>query len=86
MTNYAYIKDGIVSNVAYFDSEQTPEFLVNWASAVGADEVVLGESSNCIVGSSYTEGTFTLPVEAQATFVGLPVSESGEGALPETNA
>lgn len=86
MTIYAYIKDGSVFNVAYFEGEQTSEFLADWAANVGADEVVLGETSDCVIGSSYAEGTFTLPIEAQAVFVGLPEAEPEAGVVPETNA
>lgn len=86
MTNYAYIKNGTVYNVAYFDGEQTPEFLTNWATGVGADEVVLGESSNCVIGSTYANGEFTLPPEAQAVFIGLPEAEPEAGVEPQANA
>ena len=58
MTIYAYIKNGIVTNIAHFDGEQSAESLSFIASRVQADEIVL-EAENCEIGGTYENGVFT---------------------------
>lgn len=58
MTTYAYIRDGIVFNIAEFDGEQTVEHLEFIASKVLADEVVLA-TEGCMIDGTYASGVFT---------------------------
>jgi hypothetical protein len=58
MTTYAYIRDGIVFNIAEFDGEQTAEHLEFVASKVGADEVILA-TEGCMIDGTYASGVFT---------------------------
>lgn len=75
MTNYAYIKDGIVKNIAYFDGEQSAETLSNLAPIVGADEIVL-EAENCEIGGTYEGGIFTRKPVPVVEEVVVPTEET----------
>jgi hypothetical protein len=47
--NYAFIKDGIVTNIVVFDDEQT-DLLENFKEIHGIDSIVLATENTCING------------------------------------
>ncbi len=75
MTTYAYIKEGIVTNIAHFDGEQSAETLSFIASRVGADEIIL-EAQDCEIGGTYANGVFTRAPEPVVEEVVAPVEET----------
>jgi hypothetical protein len=58
--NYAFIKDGIVVNIAVFENTLPEESLPNLAVDYGVDSIVLA-TENAYMGSTYSDGIFTAP-------------------------
>ena len=68
MTTYAYIKDGVVFNIAHFDGIQSQETLDFLTPRVGADQVVL-QADGCEIGGTYANGVFTPKPQPENTVV-----------------
>jgi hypothetical protein len=60
-TNYAFIQNNNVVNIAVFD-DPTPEMLEEFRVFHNVDEVVLA-TDDAAVGGTYVDGVFTKPID-----------------------
>jgi hypothetical protein len=78
--DYAFIKNGIVVNIAVFEKGVTPEILELFKNENNLDAIVLADKNACIQGS-YTNGEF-IPVPPFPSWIWNKITQTFDPPIP----